>query len=79
MTTSMSSRRKWRSTTLPPARRARCTAKPRVIERLPQDVDVTHLEALGGDDIVYRTVEYQSRLVRIDGLPLVPLAPGARR
>jgi hypothetical protein len=46
--------------------------RSRVLERLPKDVDVTHLEALDGQDIVYRTVEYQSRLVRVDGLPLAP-------
>ncbi len=45
-------------------------ARPRVLERLRPDVDVTHLETLAGDDVVYRTVEYQSRLVRVDGLPL---------
>jgi hypothetical protein len=47
-------------------------AKSRVLERLPKDVDVTHMEALDSQDVVYRTVEYQSRLVRVDGLPLAP-------
>jgi tRNA A-37 threonylcarbamoyl transferase component Bud32 len=47
-------------------------APPRVLERLIPDVDITHLETLGDADVVYRTVEYQSRLVKLDGLPLAP-------
>ncbi|HUQ05734.1 MAG TPA: protein kinase [Kofleriaceae bacterium] len=54
-------------------------ATPRVLERLAQDVDVTHVEALGDTDVVYRTVEYQSRLVKLDGLPVPPLASTGTR